>query len=184
MIAPRALVAAGLVATAVVTADQLVKALVTSSLSRGEVVEVAGPLKLTLTYNDGIAFGLAGGGGPLVIILSMVALLALGAFVASAPDRRLTWISGGLILGGAVGNLLDRLRAGEVTDFILLPGWPAFNLADSAITVGVILLAWSVITEKEEEARGDDDQQREDGDRARDVSPGGPTSGSGSGDAG
>ena len=65
--------------------------------------------------------------------------------IASAPESNLTWISGGLILGGAAGNLIDRIRLSHVTDFILFPSWPAFNIADCAITVGVILLAWSLI---------------------------------------
>lgn len=134
-----------IVAAGVILVDQVTKALVTESISRGEQIEVIGPLKFTLTFNDGVAFGLAGGGGILVIALSMVALVALGAFIASAPDRLGTWLAGGLILGGALGNLLDRVRIGHVTDFILLPSWPAFNIADMSITVGVVLLAWTVI---------------------------------------
>lgn len=138
---------AGLIAIAVVALDQISKAVVTAEIDRGSVVEVAGPLKLTLSHNDGVAFGLAGGGGVPVVLLSMVALVALGAFVAAAPDRRWIWLTAGLIVGGAVGNLIDRLRLGHVVDFILLPGWPAFNLADTAITVGVVLLAWSLLRE-------------------------------------
>lgn len=133
------------IAAGVILVDQVTKAIATESISRGERVEVIGPLKFTLTFNDGVAFGIAGGGGIIVIALSMLALVALGAFIASAPDRPGTWLAGGLILGGALGNLLDRLRLGEVTDFILLPSWPAFNLADVSITVGVVLLAWTVI---------------------------------------
>lgn len=144
MIRRRTIVGLALVASGVVLADQTSKALVTGSISRGEQVDIIGPLRFTLTYNDGVAFGLAGGGGIFVILLSMVALIALGAFIATAPDRSGTWLAGGLILGGALGNLIDRMRLGHVTDFILLPSWPAFNLADSAITVGVVLLAWTV----------------------------------------
>jgi signal peptidase II len=133
------------VAAVVLVVDQVTKGIINSTLTRGELVEIPGPVNLTLTYNDGIAFGLAGGGGPLVLLLAMVALVALGAFIATAPDRLMTWLAGGLILGGAVGNLVDRVRLGHVTDFVLVSGWPAFNVADSAITVGVILLAWTVI---------------------------------------
>lgn len=139
------LIWAGLLAAAVVVADQVSKGLVVNRIERGELVQVLGPLDFTHTHNDGIAFGLAGGGGILVIALASVALVALGAFIASAPESNLTWVSGGLILGGAAGNLVDRVRLGHVTDFILLPGWPAFNLADCAITVGVILLAFALI---------------------------------------
>lgn len=139
------------VAAAVVVVDQLAKAEVTDRIERGTSVEVIGPLKFTLTHNDGVAFGLAGGGGVLVIILSLVALIAIGVFVAAVPGRNATWLAGGLILGGAAGNLIDRIRLGYVTDFVLLPHWPAFNLADCAITVGVVILAWTLIRDGREE---------------------------------
>jgi signal peptidase II len=143
------IVSVAVVAAVVIALDQVAKALVTASIQRGDAIEVIGPLKFTLTYNDGVAFGLAGGGGIFVILLSMVALVALGAFIATAPDRPGTWLAGGLILGGALGNLIDRVRIGHVTDFILLPNWPAFNIADASITVGVVLLAWTVIRHDE-----------------------------------
>jgi signal peptidase II len=136
---------AGLVAAAVIVVDQLSKSVASSGIERGSRIELLGPLKLTLSHNDGVAFGLAGGGGVLVIGLSMIALVALGAFVASAPHRKGIWLAAGLIFGGAVGNLIDRVRLGHVVDFILLPGWPAFNFADCAITVGVVLLTWSLV---------------------------------------
>lgn len=129
------------VAILVFVADQASKRIVEERVLPGERVEFAGPLDLTLAFNDGIAFGLAGGGGIWVILLSAVALVALGAFVAAAPAGWPASLAGGLILGGALGNLVDRIRLGEVTDFLLLPGWPAFNIADVAITVGVIVLA-------------------------------------------
>jgi len=165
------------VAAAVIVVDQITKALATESISRGEQVEVIGPLKFTLAFNDGIAFGLAGGGGILVIALSMVALVALGAFIASAPDRLGTWLAGGLILGGALGNLLDRLRLGYVTDFIQLPNWPAFNIADMSITIGVVLLAWTVIrhdeTDSKQQGRGGDQTGAEPAEAEREVATGG-----------
>lgn len=129
------------VAIVVFIADQASKRLVEGRIEPGERVDFVGPLDLTLAFNDGIAFGLAGGGGIWVILLSAVALVALGAFVAAAPAGWPSSLAGGLILGGALGNLVDRVRLGEVTDFLLLPGWPAFNLADAAITAGVIVLA-------------------------------------------
>ena len=130
--------------------DQASKALVVGSIEPGELVHVLGPLDFTHSHNTGVAFGLAGGGGILVILLAAIALVALGAFIASAPQSNLTWISGGLILGGAAGNLIDRIRIGHVTDFILFPNWPAFNLADCAITVGVVLLAINLIWGEQE----------------------------------
>ncbi len=134
------------IAILVVIADQIAKSAVTARIEPGHAVDVIGPLRFTLTYNDGVAFGLAGGNGILVILLAVVALMALGAFIATAPARWPTVFAGGLILGGAAGNLIDRFRIGHVTDFILLPGWPAFNLADCAITVGVLVLAWWLVT--------------------------------------
>ena len=177
MIRKKTLYSVAAVAAVVIAVDQITKALVTDSISRGEQVEVIGPLKLTLTFNDGIAFGLAGGGGILVIALSMLALVALGAFIASAPDRRGTWLAGGLILGGALGNLLDRLRLGHVTDFILLPNWPAFNIADASITIGVLLLAGTVIrhdeTDSKEEGGGGEQPGPESAEAEREVATGG-----------
>lgn len=133
------------VAVVVLGLDQATKAIVESEMTRGEPRSVAGPLELTLTYNDGIAFGIASGAGPLVIVLALIALVALGWFVASAPPGWPTAIAGGLILGGALGNLFDRVTRGEVVDFVSLPAWPAFNLADVAITFGVLALAVIVI---------------------------------------
>ncbi len=147
------LVWALLLAIAVIAIDQITKAAIVEELYRGERVDLIGPLKLTLTYNDGVAFGLAGGGGIFVIILAVVALVALGAFVGSAPKKTGTWVAAGLILGGAVGNLIDRIRIGHVTDFLLLPNFPAFNLADSAITVGVIILAVTLLLDSPETAK-------------------------------
>jgi signal peptidase II len=149
------LIWAGLLAAAVVALDQAAKALVTDRIEPGELVHVLGPLDFTVSHNDGVAFGLAGGGGILVILLASIALVALGAFIASAPESNLTWISGGLILGGAAGNLIDRVRIGHVTDFILFPSWPAFNLADCAITVGVVLLAVALIWGDQERQEGE-----------------------------
>ena len=133
------------VAVVVLVLDQATKAIVESEMTRGEPRSVVGPLELTLTYNDGIAFGLASGAGPLVVVLALIALVALGWFVASAPAGWPTAVAGGLILGGALGNLFDRVTRGEVVDFVSLPAWPAFNLADVAITFGVLALAVIVI---------------------------------------
>ena len=141
---------AGLIAVFVVLADQLSKIEVRANISVGERVDVIGPLEFTHTHNDGVAFGMASGGGIVVILLSLGALVALGAFLAHAPRSRAVWIASGLSLGGAVGNLIDRINQGHVTDFVLLPHWPAFNVADCAITIGVIVLAWSLLSQAED----------------------------------
>jgi signal peptidase II len=82
------------------------------------------------------------GGGPLVVIVAIVALAALLAFFVTHLHRRLIWLPTGLLLGGAAGNLIDRIRLGAVTDFIKIPHWPAFNVADICVTTGVIALIW------------------------------------------
>jgi signal peptidase II len=133
---------AALVALAVVVADQLSKAIVRASLERGEEVELVLGVALVHARNSGVAFSLLSGGGTLLVVLPLLALVALIAFLVTQSRRPLVWLPAGLMLGGAAGNLIDRVRDGAVTDFIDLPFWPAFNLADSAITVGVVALIW------------------------------------------
>lgn len=125
--------------------DQATKLIVRESLSPGEIVELPGPISFTLSFNDGIAFGLAGGTGLPVVVFSLVALVLLAFFIAGAPSGWLTAISGGLIVGGALGNLIDRVLEGRVTDFISVEWWPTFNIADIGITVGVVLLVYSIL---------------------------------------
>jgi signal peptidase II len=124
----------------VVALDQGAKALVEANLVPGERVDVLGPLSIVLAHNRGIAFGLASGGGALLVAVTVVALVALGALFARNAGRRGMWVAVGLLAGGALGNLADRVRAGEVTDYVDFLSWPPFNLADVAITAGVLLL--------------------------------------------
>jgi signal peptidase II len=97
---------------------------------------------LVRSENSGVAFSVFSGGGPLVVIVAVLALAALVVFFLTHLHRRLVWLPTGLLLGGAAGNLIDRVREGAVTDWIKLPHWPAFNLADACITVGVLILVW------------------------------------------
>ena len=150
----RAWALAGILCGALVAADQAIKAVIEAHLVPGEEVEVLGPLSLTLAHNTGVAFGLAGGAG-VGLVLVTVAALALIAYVFSrGPERPGMWVAAGLLAGGAIGNLIDRLAAGEVTDYIEVGSWPAFNLADVAITAGVVLML--LIYLRETEAEGDD----------------------------
>jgi signal peptidase II len=130
----------GLVLAVIVAADQLVKALVTSSLERGETRELILGIKLVNTRNTGVAFGQLQGGGAIVSVLIAIAIVALLVYVARNLRRRLIWLPAGLLLGGALGNVIDRIREGAVIDFLKLPHWPAFNVADAAITIGVVAL--------------------------------------------
>ena len=127
---------------AVVAADQGTKALVRATIARGERVDVLPGVDLVNVRNTGVAFSLLSDSGVLLVVLPLLALVALVAFVLAHARRPLVWLPTGLLLGGAIGNLLDRVREGAVTDFVDLPYWPAFNLADVAITSGVLVLLW------------------------------------------
>ena len=133
---------AAAVALSTVAADQAVKALVRATIDRGEAVDLVLGIELVNVRNRGIAFGLFAGGGALLVIFALAALTALLVFFARHRDRPLVWLPTGLLIGGALGNLIDRTRDGAVTDFADLPLWPAFNLADVAITFGVLTLLY------------------------------------------
>jgi signal peptidase II len=132
---------------AVVALDQGAKALVESNLVPGETIDLALGFQLTDVHNEGIAFGLGGGDQTAVIVLTLVALTAIGVLFLRVADRQWAWVAVGLAYGGALGNLADRVRIDSVTDFIDPPLWPAFNLADIAITIGVAGLALVMLAE-------------------------------------
>ncbi len=138
--AKRAWLLAGLLAAAVLVLDQVAKAIAEERIVTGEQIDVLGPLGLTLTHNRGVAFGLAGGAGAPLVLVTLVALGVVAYLFSRNPARPGMWVATGLLAGGALGNLVDRVRLGHVTDFVDLPPWPPFNLADVAITAGVILL--------------------------------------------
>jgi signal peptidase II len=125
----------------VLVLDQVTKHTVGSSIAPGQVKTlVPGVLHLVYVRNTGVAFGVLGGGGAVVYVLEGVALVALIAYLAARPGRAWLWLPTGMLLGGAIGNLIDRVAQGSVIDFIKLPDWPAFNVADMSITFGVIIL--------------------------------------------
>ncbi len=135
-----------LVAAAAACADQLTKAIVSNRLSLGGAVDVVGPFTIHHVRNTGIAFGLFADSTSIVIGLTVIAIGALVVFFARAGRRHpLLPVAVGLVLGGSISNLVDRLRLGYVTDFLDLDYWPAFNLADSFIVVGVGLLFLSFV---------------------------------------
>jgi signal peptidase II len=138
---------AGALCGLVVVLDQAAKALVEAHLLPGEEVDVLGPLDLTLSHNSGVAFGLASGGGTRLVLVTALALAAVAYLFARDPTRWGVWVAAGLLAGGALGNLADRVRADAVTDYIQIGAWPAFNLADVAVTAGVLLLAASYLRE-------------------------------------
>jgi signal peptidase II len=138
--------ALGAVALAAVAADQLTKRIVSSTLALGESKHVIGPLDLHHVQNSGIAFGLFQGATPVVIALtSLVILWLLVVFARSGARHPVMPVGLGLVIGGSVSNLADRVRLGHVTDFLDVDYWPAFNLADTFIVVGVGLLVGAAL---------------------------------------
>jgi len=132
---------AGLVAVVVVAVDQFTKVIARNSISGNDDVELlGGVITIVDVRNSGIAFGQLAGGGALVAVIVALAVGALLWYFLSHIATPMIWLATGLVIGGAVGNIIDRVRAGAVTDFIKLPHWPAFNFADAAITIGVIAL--------------------------------------------
>lgn len=138
--AARAWCRAGALCGLVVIVDQAAKAAIEAHLTIGQKVAVLRPLELTLSHNRGVAFGLAGGAGVRLVAVTLLALGVVGYLFSRAPTRPWMWVAAGLLAGGALGNLADRIRADQVTDFVSLPPWPPFNLADLAITAGVVIL--------------------------------------------
>jgi signal peptidase II len=133
------------VAAAVLALDQLTKAIVRSSMKLGESRHViAGLLDISYVHNKGVAFGALAGGGAIVAALTGVALGAIVVYFVMRSRTAYLWLPVGMLLGGALGNLLDRARDGAVTDFIDPVWWPAFNVADACIVLGVLGLLWVI----------------------------------------
>jgi len=137
------------VSAAVFAADLATKAWVSRAFAVGESLEVTPFFNLVLAHNTGAAFSLlAGAGGWQRWFFTAVSIAISIAIVAMLPRQRSAWLSAAfaLVLGGALGNLYDRLTLGHVVDFVQLHAagyyWPAFNVADSAISVGVAMLVW------------------------------------------
>jgi signal peptidase II len=135
-----ALATAGLV----VAVDQATKQWAISGIERGEEKDVFLGLELTNARNTGVAFGAFEGGGAVVAILIALSLALLVGYFAIHRESPWLWLPVGLLLGGALGNLADRARIGAVIDFIDPVAWPAFNVADSCIVIGVLALLYVV----------------------------------------
>jgi signal peptidase II len=140
----RAEAAALATAGVVVAADQATKAIVKDAVDPGEHVDLVPGLGLTNVRNTGVAFGALEGAGLLVAVLIAVSLGLLLAYFIANRSLPWLWLPVGMLFGGAAGNLIDRAREGAVVDFIDPVRWPAFNVADSCIVVGVFLLLYVV----------------------------------------
>ena len=134
-----------LVAAAALAADQATKAIVATALGLGERVDVAGPFAINHVRNTGIAFGLFAGSVGVVVVLTGLTVAGLVVFYARSARRHpLLPAAIGLLVGGSVSNLADRVRLGSVVDFLDFDYWPSFNLADTFIVLGVGLLCWAL----------------------------------------
>ena len=143
---PAQWVALGVIAFTAITADQLTKAIVSSRLPVGDAAAPLGPFSIHHVENSGIAFGLFANSTTAVILLTSVAVGAMLVFFGRTAQRHpLLPIALGFVIGGSIANLADRLRLGHVVDFLDFAYWPAFNLADTFIVVGVGLLFVSFI---------------------------------------
>ncbi len=142
------------VGLAAVAADQLTKRIVTGQLGLGDSLHVVGPFSIRHVQNSGIAFGLFASATALVILLTAFAVAWMLVFFARSGARHpVLPVSLGLVIGGSLSNLLDRVRLGYVTDFLDLRYWPSFNLADSFIVIGVCVLLTALVAAEREPRR-------------------------------
>jgi signal peptidase II len=133
------------VAVVVIVCDQVTKAIADSGIERGGSVDVVLGIRFVNVRNTGVAFSSLQGAGALIGVIVAVALIALLWYFVRNAGRPLVWLPTGMLVGGALGNVIDRIREGAVVDFIkLVDFWPAFNVADISVTLGVVLLLWVI----------------------------------------
>jgi signal peptidase II len=134
------------VAAAAVLADQVTKRIVTKTLPLDDSVHVAGPLSIHHVQNSGIAFGLFSSATAIVTVVTGIAVVWMLVFFARSGSRHPVLPAAlGLLIGGSLSNLVDRIHLHHVTDFIDVKWWPAFNLADTFIVVGVVILLAALV---------------------------------------
>jgi signal peptidase II len=129
------------VALGVIVADQVTKQLVDHNIARGAGEDLVLGMRFVNVRNTGVAFSSLQGAGGLIGVIVAIALIALLWYFSRHATRSLMWLPTGMLLGGALGNVIDRVREGAVIDFIkVFDFWPAFNVADISVTLGVIAL--------------------------------------------
>ena len=133
---------AALVAAIVLGLDQLTKHTIAAGIAVGDEKKFLPGVTFVHVHNTGVAFSIFSGGGTLVLVFTLVALAVLVGYFARRPEKPMLWLPTGMLIGGAIGNLIDRIAYGYVNDWIKLPHWPAFNVADISITFGVLVLLW------------------------------------------
>jgi signal peptidase II len=135
-----------IVVLAVLSLDQLTKFFISRNLSLNESIPLLkGVFHITLIYNRGAAFGILKNQLALFVATAIIAIILIYFNLRQAKEIRMQSVALSLILAGAIGNLIDRLFLGHVVDFLDFRIWPVFNFADSAITVGAILLGYSIL---------------------------------------
>jgi signal peptidase II len=138
-----------IIASITLALDQLTKYFINNRFSLNESLPLLkGVFHLTLVHNRGAAFGLLQNQVPLLIVTSLFAIYLIYSSLKAKTQGKIHSLALGLILAGAVGNLIDRLFLGYVVDFLDFRIWPVFNLADSAITIGALLLGYSIISKR------------------------------------
>jgi signal peptidase II len=147
-------IALGVIALTALAGDQLTKFIVSERLSLGDSVHIVGPFSIHHVHNSGIAFGLFSNATPIVTALTAIAVGWMLLFFARSGARHpILPIALGLLIGGAASNLLDRVRLGHVTDFLDVEFWPAFNLADTFIVLGVLILLAALLLPQRQRPR-------------------------------
>jgi signal peptidase II len=149
-----ALAKAAVVVAIVLIVDQITKYFVRHGVAVGDSRSMFFFVHLVHVRNTGVAFNFLSGGGTIVLVFTLLALAVLLGYFLMRPDRPWLWLPTGLLVGGALGNLIDRLANGAVTDFIKLPHWPAFNVADISITFGVFALLWVLEGRRRDDVQG------------------------------
>jgi signal peptidase II len=161
-----AMLRAGIVLVVVIGLDQLTKHTIAAGIAPGDQKKFLPAINFVHVRNNGVAFGLFSNGGAPVLAITLIALGLLLGYFLLRPQRPWLWLPTGMLVGGALGNLIDRLASGSVIDFIKLPDWPAFNVADMSITFGVLALLW-VLEGKRPAAQSRRDRAAGSGIRAR-----------------
>jgi len=147
-----------LLVVVLVSADQLTKYLISHNMALGESIPTTGFFRLTYVHNTGSAFGLLQGQNALLTTASFLGVaLLLWMYRTHGAQAKLLRVSLALMLAGAMGNLIDRLAYGKVIDFVDIGRWPIFNVADSSIVTGGIVLAWIMFTTKDSKVKAGDD---------------------------
>lgn len=127
--------------------DLVTKRIAEQNLVLGEVHQILAFFALQRTANTGVAFGLLRGGGAVIIAVNILAMLIVLFYVFAERRPILGGVSGGLIIGGSLGNLVQRISAGQVTDFLKFPYWPNFNMADVFLVVGIAAIFLGLVVE-------------------------------------